>query len=150
MFLLAKFHLDSMDKNDIYDDVKEKKALPELILKQNILISQDVMLISERKLMNSYRSTGKFFKQDLIEFEGNIVLLFGFIKRMILDIGLKKGSTDYKIFILLCKAEYGQQFDAKPLITFKNFLLKYLHKINITNLFMQKGKSFEKELEDEF
>jgi len=150
--VLAKFknHLDSLDSNDIYDDVKEKKALPELILKQNILNAQDVMLMSERKLMNNYRYTRNYSKQDLIEFEGNILLLFGFIKRMILDIGISKDSNDFKIFMLMCKAENGRQFDAKPLIIFKNFLLKYLHKINITNLFMSKGKSFERELEDEF
>lgn len=148
MFLLVKKYLDSLDSNDIYDDVREKKALPELILKQNILNAQDVMLISERKMMNNFRYRNKFFKNDLIEFEGNIILLFGFIKRMILDTGLKKDSYDYKIFKLICDAERGKQFDAKYLIIFKNFLLKNLHTINITNLFIQKGKSFEQELEE--
>jgi len=152
VFLLGKFnrHLDSLDRNDLYDDVKEKKALPELILKQNILNAQDVMLMSERKLMNNFRATGKYFKQDLIEFEGNIVLLFGFIKRMILDIGISKNSSDYKIYLFLVEAEKGRQFNASALIMFKNFLLKYLHKINITNLFMSKGKSFEQEIDDDF
>ena len=65
MFLLDK-HLSSLDNKDLYDDVREKKALPELILKQNILNAQDVMLLSERKVMNSYRFTGKYFKYDLI------------------------------------------------------------------------------------
>jgi hypothetical protein len=148
VFLLVKRHLDSLDQNDIYDDVKEKKALPELILKQNILNAQDVMLMSERKMMNAFRYRNKYFKNDLIEFEGNIILLFGFIKRMILDTGIKKNSYDYKVFKLLCEAERGRQFNANYLIVFKNFLLKNLHTINITNLFMQKGKSFEQELEE--
>ena len=139
-----------MNEGDIYDDVAEKKALPELILKQNILNAEDIMLMSERKLMNNFRYRRQYFKNDLIEFEGNILLLFGFIKRMILDIGLKKNTMDHKIFLLLNEAERGRQFDANTLITFKNFLLKYLHKINITNLFTSRGKSFEQELNDSF
>lgn len=139
-----------MDRGDIYDDVLEKKALPELILKQNILNAEDSMLISERKLMNNFRSYRKYFRQDLVEFEGNILLLFGFIKRMVLDIGIKKSSPDYQVFVLLCRAERGRQFSAPELITFKNFLLKYLHKINITNLFMPKGKSFVAEVDEDF
>ena len=145
-----KRHLDSMDSGDIYDDVREKKALPELILKQNILNAEDVMLMSERKMMNSFRYRNTYFRNDLIEFQGNILLLFGFIKRMILDIGLSKKSIDYQIYLLLYRAERGRQFNAPELITFKNFLLKYLHKINITNLFMSRGKSFEQELADDF
>jgi hypothetical protein len=145
-----KRYLDSLDSGDIYDDVKEKKALPELILKQNILNAQDIMLTSERKLMNGYRYNRRFARQDLIEFEGNIILLFGFIKRMILDKGLKKGSIDHKVFVHLCNAEKGSQYRAEHLIVFKNFLLKYLHEINITNLFMSKGKSFKQELDDDF
>jgi hypothetical protein len=145
-----KKHLDSLNASDIYDDVNEKKALPELILKQNILNAQDVMLLSERKMMNSFRFRRKFFRNDLIEFQGNIILLFGFIKRMILDIGLSPASNDYKIYKLLCEAERGKQFDARALIVFKNFLLKHLHSINITNLFMSKGKSFSQELDDDF
>lgn len=148
--MAKKKYLDSLDSDDIYDDVKEKKALPELILKQNILNAQDVMLMSERRMMNNFRSRGIYYKDDLIEFQGNILLLFGFIKRMILDIGFSKDSDDFKIFKSLCIAERGKQFKASNLITFKNFLLKYLHKINITNLFMSKGKSFEEELNDDF
>jgi len=151
VFLLAKKkYLDSLDSNDIYDDVKEKKALPELILKQNILNAQDIMLMSERRMMNNFRSRGIYYKDDLVEFQGNILLLFGFIKRMILDIGFPKNSDDNKIFSSLCIAERGRQFKAPNLIIFKNFLLKYLHKINITNLFMSKGKSFEEELNEDF
>lgn len=145
-----------MDEGDIYDDVNEKKALPELILKQNILNAQDAMLISERKMMNNFRSTRKWYKQDLVEFEGNIILLFGFIKRMMLDQGIAKKdengkpSTDYTIYKLLLQAERGKQFSGNHLVVFKNFLLKYLHKINITNLFTSRGSDFRHEIDSEF
>jgi len=139
-----------LDKTNLYDDANDKKTLPELRLKENIISAQESMLISERRLMNNYRYRKQFFKQDLIEFEGNILLLFGFIKRMILDRGLKKSSFDYKLYLLLCEAERGRQFSASNLITFKNFLLKYLHEINITNLFMSKGKKFEEKFNDAF
>ena len=138
-----------MVKNpNIYDDADEKKALPELRLKENIISAQEMMLISERKMMNSFRYRNKYFKNDLIEFEGNIILLFGFIKRMILDTGIKRNSYDYKVFLLLCEAERGKQFNANYLIIFKNFLLKNLHNINLTNLFMSKGKTFDQKFSE--
>ena len=134
----------------IYDDAVEKKTLPELRLKENIINAQEMMLISERKMMNRFRYNRNYSKIDLIEYEGNILLLFGFIKRMILDKGINRKSYDFKIYSWLCEAEKGRQFDAKYLTIFKNFLLKYLHTLNLANLFMSSGKSFEQKFNDSF
>lgn len=143
-----KRFLDSLDSEDVYDDVVEKKAMPELILKANILQAQDLMLNTERKVMTNYRFSGAFFKSDEVEFAGTICLLWGFIKQMVIDYGVSKDDVaEYKDILLL---ERGRSFNLFRLIDLKNFLLKYLHLLNITNLFVSKGSSWYKELESEY
>ena len=138
-----------MDSSELYDDVSEKKAIPELILKQNIINAQDSMLLYERNMMNNFRYRNRFYKVDIINFEGSIVLLFGFLKEMIKDSGLKT-DNDKKIYSLLLKAELGKLFSAVVLIHLKNFLIRYLHILNLTNLFISGGKGFKGEIEDDF
>lgn len=135
------------DPDSIYDDVVEKKALPELILKANILQAQDNMLITERKMMMNYRLYKKFDRGSVAEYEGALILLFGFIKNMIADKGYK---DDEAFFDDLCRLERGSRFKIMRLLALRDFLLKYLHVINITNLFQTKGKGWLEEVKDEY
>lgn len=144
---MVKRFLDSLDSEDVIRDVHEKKALPELILKQNILEAEDLMLMSERKMMLNYRLYKRHARRDVVEFEGNIVLLFGFIKQMIKEKLLKE---DNQVFNELVQLEIGKEFDVTRLFVFKNFLLKYLHSINITNLFQASTKGWEEEIDNEY
>jgi hypothetical protein len=141
--------LDSLDSSSLYDDVGEKKAIPELILKQNIINAQDSMLLYERQMMSHFRSRGKFYREDIVAFESSLILLFGFLKEMIKDSGLKTENDRlvYKIFI---RAERGEVFKPDTLLGLKNFLLRYLHLLNITNLIVSRGKGFEAEIEEDF
>jgi hypothetical protein len=146
--MVRKF-LDSMDKDELFDDVVEKKALPELVLKQNILNAQDTLLISERVLMNNRRTYGRYFRQDVNIFAGNIVLVFSFIKYMVLDKGLKN-EKDQNVFKKIIQLEKGNDFEVKDLLIFKNFILKYLHLLNLTNLLQTGGKSFKAKFDEEY
>lgn len=131
-----------MDKSDFSESL-DKRALPDYNnLKLNIQMAQDGMLKAEKSMMLNYRFTGRFSRNDLIEFEGMILLLFGFLKYMIIEIGFKD-KRDKEIFDLLIKAEYGASFKPKVLLHFKNFLLKYLHRLNLTNLLRSGDKSFD-------
>lgn len=143
----AKF-LESLDKSEVYDDVSEKKALPELLLKRNIMEAQENMLVSERKMMHSFRLYRRFYFQQVVAFESDIILLFSFIKAMIIDYGIK--DNDKMVYLALVRSENGQHFNPDKLIVFKNFLLKYLHLLNITNLFQGGGKSFEQKLKEQY
>lgn len=149
--MAKKRFLDSDDEKEIFDDVSEKKAIPELILKGNILQAQDKMLISERNMMNNFRASGykRFYANDVIIFSGDIVLLFGFIKQMILDSGLKS-ENDKNTYKRLLELENGVYYGTKSLISFKNFLLKYLHLLNLTNLFVSQGKNWKDEIKGEY
>jgi hypothetical protein len=135
-------YLTSLDSEDIYDDVVEKKALPELILKANILMAQDVLLTSERILMTNYRLSGKFGREDIINFEGNLVLLWSFIRQMVEEQGISTENKKY--YSMLLDLEFGKRISrTSDLFYVRNFLMSCLHKINITNLFQSKGKSFD-------
>lgn len=148
MAIGKKSYLDSVDPGSITDDVENKKALPELILKANILQAEDQMLLKERDMMNNYRLFKKFDRHSVSEFEGSIILLFGFIKQMIIDKGYKGDEVVFKKMIAL---EHGASFkNPVMLLELKDFLLKYLHIINITNLFQSKGKAWRDELSEEY
>jgi hypothetical protein len=143
-------HLDSLDKNELYDDVVEKKAMPELILKQNILIAEDNMLMSKREMLNYYRQNGVYNSELVNRFIGDMILLFDFIRDMIAE--LEKKSRD-KRFHQLEELDNSKCIAISPrnivlLLDLKNYLTASLHKINITNLFQRKGAGFSEKMRD--
>jgi hypothetical protein len=142
-----KRFLDSTDKDEVYDDVSEKKAIPELILKRDIFEAESAMLLAERVLMNNFRRYGKFFDDDKINFEGNIILLFGFIKYMIIDAKIK--PVDKLTYFKMLRLESGARLPVPDLILLKNFLLSELHVLNLANLFVSNGSGWKKDIEDE-
>lgn len=135
-------YLSTTDGADIYDDVVEKKALPELILKGNILEAQDTLLLSKRSLMQNFYTQGRFFNEDIISFKVNLLFLWDFISQMVLDQGIE--TDDKRYFIIISKLQMGKNdIKVKDLIYTSDFLMKCLHKLNITNLFQSKGSDYK-------
>lgn len=143
----ARF-LSSTDSEEVYDDVEEKKAIPELILKADILKAEEAILLIERKLMGFYRRYKNVSVGDKADFEAALVLLFSYTKHMVEEKGILKEDTE--LWSDMLALERGKSFKLSRLLSLKNFLLKNLHRLGITNLLLARGKSFEQQLNDEY
>lgn len=143
----AKF-LNTTDSEQLYDDVEEKKAIPELILKADILKAEEAVLLLERRLMNVYRRYRTYSAADKADLEGAMVLLFSYVKDMIEEKGILKDERD--LWDDMLSLERGASFKLSRLLSLKNYLLKNLHRLGITNLLLNRGKSFEQQLNDEY
>jgi hypothetical protein len=133
---------------DIYDDAEDQGTLAELRLKENIILAQESMLLSKQKMTNYFRRMRRYDKSDMIVLEGNILLVWDFIQQMVLSKGIK--DSEKKEYDLIKKANKGNQLEGNNLIILVDFIQKKLHEINIANLFMSKGKTFEQKLKDKF
>lgn len=140
--------LNKTDSAELYDDVEEKKAIPELILKADILVAQQAVLILERKIMGVYRKYRTYSFSDKADFESALVLLFGYTKNMILDKGVLE--KDKELWSDMLKLEGGASFKLSRLLILKNFLLRQIHRLGLTDLLLKRGKSFDEQLEDEY
>lgn len=140
--------LEGVKEELIYDSSVDKKAIPELLLKQAIIISERDMIDAFENMIFHFKMYNRFIFQDVIMFECKILKLFNYIKAMMIDYGIS--GNDLETYKLLVRCELGEHFNAKTLIIFKNFLLKYLHLLNITNLFKSQGLPFDIKIKEQY
>ena len=143
----AKF-LESINKDEVYDSSSEKQAIPELQLKQNIIIAEKQMIDSFEKMIYHYKMYRRFIFQDVVIFECSVLGLFNYIKAMMVDYGIRE--KDRETYKALLRCEYGEHFSPPVLIGFKNLLLQYLHLLNLTNLFKGGSASFEQKIREQY
>ena len=127
---------------------EDKKALPELMLKQKIAIYDLTTLIDAYKKLERNRriNHGMVDLIDKAEFEGEIIGMFLDIKNMI---EAKRKFSDMppaekEIFSDLVKLLKGnQRIELVRLIQMMSYLLRKLHELNLTNLLISEKDPFD-------
>jgi hypothetical protein len=138
--------LSKLDAEDLADDVfEEKKALPDLVLKRYIFEAQNNMIVAHKVLlMNRNRNGGHTNPLDVTVLKSTLISLFSFVNEMakenkylyLDDIPhpiYNKRFTDYALMIKLI---YFEDLDINTLIRLYLYNLNILHRLNLTNLFL--------------
>ena len=135
------------DRGDILS-YEDKKALPELLLKQQIAITDRGLVISAFKTLerNKRMNNGIVNTQDKAWFESELCGLFLDIKTMIQS--KRKYSvmsdTEKLNYRSLCKLVMGSQnYTLQELIGMMNYLMAQLHDLNLTNLLINERGPFD-------
>ena len=129
------------------NDSDDKKAYPELLLKQQIAIIDRNKVISAFKTLEQNRKANpgrKIDCEDKVLFEAELAGLFLDIKDMIKSKTSNNMSDyeqkNYNNLILLVKGK--ENFVLAELISMMNYLLKMLHILNISNLLINQPDAF--------
>jgi hypothetical protein len=126
---------------------EDKKALPELLLKQQIAITDRGAVISAFKELecNKRMNCGRIDVSDKAIFESELAGLFLDIKDMIKCKKSYKNMNDYEKnnYERLVKLVTGKTTYSLPeLIQMMNYLLMMLHGLNLTNLLINEPDPF--------
>jgi len=135
-----------MPKEEI--SFEEKKALPELLLKQQIAIVDRGLVIQAYKVLerNKRMNCGIVSQQDKATFESELAGLFLDIKVMIQS--KKRYSTmnnyEKENFTNLSSLVMGNaNFKVPELVTMMNYMMRMLHDLNLTNLLINERGPFD-------
>jgi hypothetical protein len=125
----------------------DKKALPELLLKQQIAIIDRGLVISSFKTLERNRrmNNGVIGLVDKAVFESELAGLFLDVKDMIKS---KKSfklmspyeRDNYSNFLLLVN---GKSFVLSDLVVMMGYVLRMLHVLNLTNLLINERNPFD-------
>jgi hypothetical protein len=127
---------------------EDKKALPELLLKQQIAITDRGAVIRSFKELerNKRMNNGIINIADKAMFESELAGLFLDIKDMIKCKKSYKSMNQYERinYERLVKLVTGKtSFGLPELIQMMNYLLQMLHNLNLTNLLINERDPFE-------
>jgi len=140
--------MPSLNKNSNEGSFEDKKALPELLLKQQIAITDRGAVISSFKELekNKRMNCGRIDVADKAIFESELAGLFLDLKDMI------KSKKSYKSMTVYERTNYERlvglvtgktNFGLPELIQMMNYLLMMLHSLNLTNLLITERDPFE-------
>lgn len=127
---------------------RERKALPELLLKQQIAINDRGLLIHSFKVLERNRrlNNGQISQFDKSMFESELCGLFLDIKTMIKcrrkwESMAEFEKSQYNKLVRLVNGE--SKFKLSELVSMMNYLLNMLHDLNLTNLLISEKDPFE-------
>ena len=123
----------TLSKDEFYNP--SGGALPEQRFKNDILNAQMMVIEAEQILIRNKRlNNGVANSNDLAEFESRLVSLFSYVKFLIKQ-SEKLRPEEQTIFSALIQVEVGRfKPDFFQLQTYKNFLLRKILRLGITNI----------------
>lgn len=142
--LERKINPDSKD----YLTYEDKKALPELLLKQQIAITDRGLVINAFKTLekNKRMNNGQVNQVDKAVFEAELAGLFLDIKTMIQSKKKLANMTEFERtnFMNLSKLVRGESnYRLQDLVAMMNYLVWMLHDLNLTNLLIREAGPFD-------
>lgn len=128
----------------------EKQALPDVYHKMNLLkqisdFERQFDVLQHNRALNC----GRVDASDLELFKVSMMVLFDFIRNMILE-QVPRGKLrerlprGWEAYTMLCDLEVNpRKYSFEDCVYMKRFLLDRLHKMNITNLLINPGDPFD-------
>lgn len=127
--------------DDINQGIIDKKAIPELRYKFNLFVAQERLIASVETLRtNAVLNNNRYSPIDEARLRSSLATLFMYLKYMILekDNYLKKErewNIDKQNFMRLNElALRGSKFSTRKYLEMADFLLYWMHELNLTNL----------------
>jgi len=145
-FKYERQSLGDKSEEQIDEAILKREAIPELRFKLAIFDALRDMVLAEKKMMmnKSIHKRNKAIDIDKFEFQNSIIVLYSYLKYMIKHNIDKADLNDKVLYNELEKLEYGSKtFSDKELIEMKNFILKYLHLLRLTDLTRKKIDAFD-------
>jgi hypothetical protein len=128
-----------LSSDEFYQD--KSMAVPEQRFKNDILQAMTLVIEAEQVLIRNKRlNNGIANQNDLAEFESRLVSLFSYLKFLIKK-SEKLSLEDSALFSSLVLLECGRsKVDFFQMQTFKNFLLKKILRLGITDILRKERK----------
>jgi hypothetical protein len=132
-----------------YTSYEDKKALPELLLKQQIAIIDRGLVITAFKTLekNKRMNNGIISQIDKGCFEAELAGLFTDIRNMIKSKKRYTSMNDYEkrnYNNLVKLVDQGYEgFKLSDLVSMMNYLMRMLHDLNLTNLLINERGPFD-------
>jgi hypothetical protein len=140
-----------MSRDEVYDAVDKKQAMPDLVMKRYIFDDFHNMVNYQALLQHNFYKNGKVFNDlDIYRFRASILKLFSWVKYMAQDNGCinnkvrpktyllrkYKVANDYELCFLL--EEYAIM-DVTVLTHISSYIQYVLHELKLTNLLIDNG-----------
>lgn len=154
----AKDYLTSFNEEGIDKDIREQRALPDLIFKYGIFKAQEEMIQAKMDMKfnkrahftaDAPRGAMRVNPQDLHTLASKIDGLFSRLKFMIAEkmkeITLESDRFKYneRLFLKLCELQSGKlRYTEQDLLELEDFLCRYMHDLNLTNLLRKESDPY--------